>query len=97
MSSRPKGTSLSAEIPVTATAGAAADVEGALGAVVVVVRAGAVVTVGAGVTGIERTGGMVVTGISADKLVPFGLLLIGLGAALTNAARRFGRARYNFL
>lgn len=40
---------------------------------------------------------MAVTGISADKLVPFGLLLIGLGAALTNAARRYGRTRYNFL
>ena len=38
-----------------------------------------------------------VTGISADKLVPFGLLLIGLGAVLTNAARRLGRIRYNFL
>ncbi len=37
------------------------------------------------------------TGLSADKLVPFGLLLIGLGAALTNSARRFGRTRYNFL
>ena len=37
------------------------------------------------------------TGIAADKLVPFGFLLIGLGAALTGAARRYGRPAYTFL
>lgn len=36
------------------------------------------------------------TGLPADKLVPFSFLLIALGAALTGAARRFGRARYIF-
>lgn len=36
------------------------------------------------------------TGLPADKLVPFSFLLIGLGAALTGAARRSGRARYTF-
>ena len=37
------------------------------------------------------------TGLAADKLVPFGFLLIGLGAALTGASRRYGRPRYTFL
>lgn len=37
------------------------------------------------------------TGLAADKLVPFGFLLIGLGAALTGGARRVGRVRYDFL
>lgn len=37
------------------------------------------------------------TGLAADKLVPFGFLLIGLGAALTAGSRRVGRVRYNFL
>ena len=37
------------------------------------------------------------TGIAADKLVPFGFVLIGLGAALTGAARRYGRPTYTFL
>lgn len=36
------------------------------------------------------------TGLPADKLVPFSFLLIGLGAALTGAARRSGRVRYTF-
>lgn len=36
------------------------------------------------------------TGLPADKLVPFSFLLIGLGAALTGAARRYGRIRYTF-
>ena len=37
------------------------------------------------------------TGLAADKLVPFGFLLIGLGAALTGASRRYGRPSYTFL
>jgi hypothetical protein len=37
------------------------------------------------------------TGLAADKLVPFGFLLIGLGAVLTGASRRFGRPAYRFL
>ena len=37
------------------------------------------------------------TGLAADKLVPFGFVLIGLGAALTGASRRYGRPRYTFL
>lgn len=37
------------------------------------------------------------TGIAADKLVPLAFLLIGLGAALVGAARRFGRPVYTFL
>ena len=37
------------------------------------------------------------TGMAADKLVPLGFLLIGLGAALTGAARRYGRPTYTFL
>lgn len=37
------------------------------------------------------------TGIAADKLVPLGFLLIGLGAALTGASRRYGRPAYTFL
>ena len=37
------------------------------------------------------------TGLAADKLVPFGFLLIGLGAALTGASRRYGRPAYTFL
>jgi hypothetical protein len=36
------------------------------------------------------------TGLAADKLVPLGLLLIGLGAALTGAARRTRRPAYAF-
>ncbi len=46
---------------------------------------------------ISATPGMADTGLAADKLVPFGLLLIGLGAALTGSARRVGRPRYTFL
>ena len=37
------------------------------------------------------------TGLAADKLVPFGFVLIALGAALTGAARRYGRPAYTFL
>jgi hypothetical protein len=37
------------------------------------------------------------TGIAADKLVPFGFLLIGMGAVLVSAARRYGRPAYRFL
>lgn len=37
------------------------------------------------------------TGLGADKLVPFGFVLIGLGAALTGASRRYGRPSYTFL
>lgn len=37
------------------------------------------------------------TGLAADTLVPFGFLLIGLGAALTGASRRYGRPSYTFL
>ena len=37
------------------------------------------------------------TGLAADKLVPLGFLLIGLGAALTGASRRYGRPNYTFL
>lgn len=37
------------------------------------------------------------TGLAADTLVPFGFLLIGLGAALSGAARRYGRPSYTFL
>jgi hypothetical protein len=37
------------------------------------------------------------TGIAADRLVPFGFLLIGLGAALVAAARRYGRPAFDFL
>ena len=37
------------------------------------------------------------TGLAADKLVPLGFLLIGVGAALTGAARRYGRPTYTFL
>ena len=37
------------------------------------------------------------TGIAADKLVPLGFLLIGFGAVMTAAARRFGRPTYTFL
>ncbi len=60
-----RGTSLSAARPVSAIPGADADspltaaVVGVVRAVVVVVAAGAAVVVGAGVTGIERTGGIV--------------------------------------
>ena len=37
------------------------------------------------------------TGLAADKLVPLGFLLIGLGAVLTGASRRYGRPAYTFL
>ena len=37
------------------------------------------------------------TGIAADRLVPMGFVLIGLGAALSAAARRYGRPAYRFL
>jgi hypothetical protein len=37
------------------------------------------------------------TGIAADRLVPLGFLLIGLGAALVAAARRYARPAYRFL
>jgi hypothetical protein len=37
------------------------------------------------------------TGIAADRLVPFGFVLIGMGAALVGAARRYGRPAYRFL
>ncbi|HUP86261.1 MAG TPA: hypothetical protein VM143_11390 [Acidimicrobiales bacterium] len=36
------------------------------------------------------------TGLAADKLVPLGLLLIAVGAALTEAARRARRPAYAF-
>jgi hypothetical protein len=37
------------------------------------------------------------TGLAADQLVPLGFLLIGVGAVLTAAARRYGRPTYTFL
>jgi hypothetical protein len=37
------------------------------------------------------------TGIAADRLVPLGFLLIGLGSALVAAARRYGRPAFRFL
>jgi len=36
------------------------------------------------------------TGIAADKLVPFGFLLIAVGAVLDAAARRYRRTSYSF-
>jgi hypothetical protein len=35
--------------------------------------------------------------VAADRLVPFAFLLIGLGAAMSAAARRYGRPAYRFL
>jgi hypothetical protein len=37
------------------------------------------------------------TGIAADRLVPIGFLLIGMGAVLVSAARRYGRPAFRFL
>lgn len=37
------------------------------------------------------------TGLAADKLVPTGFLLIGLGALLVSASRRYRRPTYTFL
>jgi hypothetical protein len=37
------------------------------------------------------------TGVAADKLVPFGFVLIAMGALLTAAARRPRRTAYTFL
>jgi hypothetical protein len=37
------------------------------------------------------------TGIAADRLVPLGFLLIGMGAVLVGAARRYGRPAFRFL
>jgi sugar (pentulose or hexulose) kinase len=37
------------------------------------------------------------TGIAADRLVPLGFLLIGLGSVLVAAARRYGRPAFRFL
>ena len=50
-----------------------------------------------GVGGETASSPLADTGIAADKLVPLGFLLIGLGAALTGAARRYGRPTYTFL
>lgn len=54
-------------------------------------------TAPAAVSGETAAAPLADTGIPADKLVPFGFVLIGLGAALTGAARRYGRPAYTFL
>ena len=54
-------------------------------------------TTTAAVSGETASSPLADTGLAADKLVPFGLLLISLGAVLTGASRRYGRPRYTFL
>ena len=54
-------------------------------------------TTTAAVSGETASSPLADTGLAADKLVPLGFLLIGLGAALTGASRRYGRPAYTFL